>query len=560
MIYIQYDEADKQRITEKSLFITFEYDEYLVSKMRELKHRFYHPKTREWEVPTIYLDDIKKLDEVTIKNKETKEIKEIDRTLFKTQPFPHQEEGIKYGINKDKWLLADQQGLGKTKQVIDIAIYKKHHENLKHCLIVCGVNKLKYNWLREIEVHSNEKGCILGARYAKYKGMIKQADKEKDLEEIPEEFFWITNIETLRMKKIGNKYQSPFVNKINELIDKGELGMVIVDEIHKAKNSTSQQGRGLLAIKPCVKIGLSGTLVVNNPLDLYMPLKFIDRVKESQWYFNTRYTTCNNFGQVLSYKNLEELQLITNTCVLRRTKNLLKLPPKIHVNEIIEMSEKEKTLYNKLLTSTLDVCDKITNPVDGLSKLTRLRQVCCHTGLVTNTIGESSKFERLQEILEEARLNDDKVIVFSEFRQLVEKALVEFAEFNPLKLYGGMNKEEFDYQIDTFQKSKGFQVIFCVIKSAGAGITLNKANTVVFLDLPWTYADYEQAEDRAHRIGTDSNVIIINLLMKDSIDEKMYDTILSKKKISEEMIFDETEQKSKLFKEIVRKLKEKGEE
>ena len=101
-------------------------------------------------------------------------------------------------------------------------------------------------------------------------------DRMEDINNKPEEFFWITNIETLRCTKEGRFYKSEFVDKINEYIKSGDLGLVIVDEIHKAKNPTSAQGRGLLKIKGCPKIGLSDTLLVNKALDLYVPLTFID--------------------------------------------------------------------------------------------------------------------------------------------------------------------------------------------------------------------------------------------------------------------------------------------
>ena len=176
----------------------------------------------------------------------------------------------------------------------------------------------------------------------------------------------------------------------------------------------------------------------------------------------------------------------------------------------------------------LKECDKISNPTMILSKLIRMRQVCCHTGLVSTKIVTSSKFERLKDILEEAKINNEKVIVFSMFRELIELAMKEFAEYKPLHIWGQMNQLELYEQVHAFQDNDDFKVLFGVIQAAGTGITLNKASTVVFLDLPWNRATMEQAEDRAHRIGTKKSVTIISLLMKDTYDEYLNKMVIEK--------------------------------
>lgn len=217
-----------------------------------------------------------------------------------------------------------------------------------------------------------------------------------------------------------------------------------------------------------------------------------------------------------------------NNNMLRRTKELLDLPEKIPVVEYLEMSKDEQKLYNEILNATKKECDKISNPTMILSKLIRMRQVCCHTGLVSTKIVTSSKFERLKDILEEAKINNEKVIVFSMFRELIELAMKEFAEYKPLHIWGQMNQLELYEQVHAFQDNDDFKVLFGVIQAAGTGITLNKASTVVFLDLPWNRATMEQAEDRAHRIGTKKSVTIISLLMKDTYDEYLNKMVIEK--------------------------------
>ena len=141
----------------------------------------------------------------------------------------------------DRFLLGDEQGLGKTKQIIDLACIKKQQKQYKHCLIICGVNGLKWNWKAEVEKHSNEKAYILGTRYdSKENEKIgTMADRLEDLETLLDDYkrkdglintdfgiynsyFIITNIETLRNEKI--------IQKLKELCDEGIINMIALDE------------------------------------------------------------------------------------------------------------------------------------------------------------------------------------------------------------------------------------------------------------------------------------------------------------------------------------------
>lgn len=540
MLYIRYGEPTNQNKTLHSAYVSFQWSQYYVDEIKKLPVRYYIPENKEWEIP---------IDSVPLLKRFASEIKELNALTtdnaidltdedFKTKPYEHQIQGVEYGITHPSWLLGDQQGLGKTKQMIDLAVWKKKHLGIKHCLIVCCVNNLKYNWLNEIKIHSNESACVLGV---KKKGKEpSMADRLEHLKYKPEEFFWITNIETLRAKKEGRFYRSEFVEILNDYIKKGELGFIIVDEIHKCKNSTSAQGRGLLKIKGASRVGLSGTLLVSKPLDLYTPLAFIGAVSQNQYQFNQYYSSIDWFGNIIGYQHLDELQHLMDANMLRRTKDLLDLPPKLEKLEYIELSAEEKKLYTAIeqeIRSEIKAdANLIKTPSSILAKITRLRQVCAHTGLISDVLVKSSKFERLRDILEEAKLNGEKVIVFTMFRQLAELALKEFEDLNPYHIWGQMNQVELQEQVNGFQDGTDFKVLFGVIQAAGTGITLNSASIVVFLDLPWDRATMEQAEDRAHRIGTKKTVTCIKLLAKGTYDERIWNIVFSKGKMSEALI------------------------
>lgn len=567
MLYIRFDKAEEQSRTKYSAFISFKYDPYYVEEIKKLPIRVWRGGRKEWEIPTIFIPQLYKIDnDITFLNDPPEDILSnrevvLNEYDFKTTPLKHQMEGVLYGINNCEWLLGDEQGLGKSKQMIDLAVWKKNHQGLKHCLIICGVNNLKYNWVEEIQKHSNESCRILG--FTKPNKEPSMKDRLAQLASCPEEFFWITNIESLRCHKEGRFYKSEIVEFINAFIRSGELGLVVVDEIHKAKNPTSAQGRGLLQIKGCCKVGLSGTLLVNKPLDLYVPLRFIDATGLSFWQFKQRYVVEDMWGAPKGWKNMDELQNCMNTYMLRRTKALLDLPPKLYKEEYLEMSTEERRLYEHVKEETAKEIradlDKINTPAMVLAKLIRMRQICCHTGLVSTQVVKSTKFERLRDILDEAKDNNEKVIVFTSFRELVKLALEEFKDYNPYHIWGQMTQEEIAEQKNGFQDNDGFQVLFGVIQAAGTGLTLNTASIVVFLDLPWNKATMVQAEDRAHRIGTKNTVQVISLLMKDSYDEYLHKLIISKQNISQALIDNQDIRTCRKFIKEVFKLKEEVE-
>lgn len=235
-----------------SMFVSFPYNEEIITVIRNLPQRIWLADTKQWEVPVNKLEKLLKAfpeQEFDISGTYidlTPKAEIPDGFEFKTKPFQHQIEGFNYGLANDKWFLGDEQGLGKTKQVIDIAIAKKLQHGYKHCLIICGVNGLKYNWQNEIKIHSNEAGWILGNRYntrSKKWRIGSSQDKLNDLINIDniKEYFIITNVETLRYKedtgeknKRGKKiYDYPITDKLIELCNNHEIDMIAFDEFHK---------------------------------------------------------------------------------------------------------------------------------------------------------------------------------------------------------------------------------------------------------------------------------------------------------------------------------------
>lgn len=544
-----------------SLFISFDYDERIVSVIRALPTRYYNPTDKEWEVPFNKLDLIvKQLGDFdfTISGKYIKLDDEENIELpkdfeFKTTPFEHQVEGVKFGLSHDKWLLGDEQGLGKTKQAIDIAIARK----VKHCLIVCCVNSLKWNWQNEVVTHSNEQGYILGQRERNGNIYIgSNAERLEDLD-FPEDlpYFIITNIETLRYKvKTGKKvtkkvngrlrevdeYAYPITDRLQELCDMGEIGMIVVDEFHKCKNPEAEQAKQILRLTSNVEMAMTGTPLMNAPLDLYMPLKWLGYEKHTFYQFRNHHCNMGGYGgyQVVGYKNLDELSDMLDNIMLRRLKDdVLDLPEKLLVNEYVEMSKEQEKIYFEARDEVVNNIDKIKMTSNPLSELIRLRQATGYTGILSSTVNESAKFDRMVEIVEDAVENGTKVVIFSTWTQITNPAFELLSKkYKGVMITGETKDSDRMSYVEAFQNDDSVKFIIGTIGAMGTGLTLTAGTVEIFLDEPWNMALKEQAIDRCHRIGQKSNITVYTLICRGTIDERINDLVMKKGAISQILV------------------------
>ena len=441
----------------------------------------------------------------------------------KTKPYEHQRFLLEYSKSHNKFLLADEQGLGKTKQAIDVACSKQ--DKFKHCLIVCGVNGLKYNWLNEIKVHSDREGYILGTRGDKI-GSVQ--DRLDDLNNIAErnEFFLITNVETLRNKEVQKK--------IKALCEDNTIGMTIIDEIHKCKNSQSEQGKAIHCCCSYYKIALTGTPLMNECIDLYNILKWLEVENHNLTQWKNYYCEMGGFGgyQIVGYRHLEELQEMLDSVMVRRRKvDVLDLPPKIYINELLEMNNNQAAIYEEVKEALIKDIDRIRLSHNPLAELIRLRQATASTAILSSKVNASCKIDRLLEIMEEV---NGKAVIFSNWTSVTDIVTEKLKKYKPAVITG--ETKDVQAELNKFKKNKTCKCIIGTIGALGTGYTLTEADTVIFLDEPWTMADKLQAEDRCHRIGTKDSVTVITLMCKDTIDERIHEIIERKGVVSDTLV------------------------
>lgn len=523
---------------DKSLFVSFPYDTKVISIIKELPIKYWHSDTKEWEIPVHrldYLTNALKDYKFKVLGNNSTQLNEIEIFKFKTEPFQHQREGFHFGMQHDKWLLADEPGLGKTKSVIDIAVAKKLQRGYKHCLIICGINGLKWNWQNEIKIHSNETGWILGQRTKNNKTIIgSNTDKLNDILNIDKinSYFLITNVESLRDDHI--QYE------LAHLCRDKTIGFVAIDEIHVCKNASSKQGKGILKLQPECRIAMTGTPLMNNPLDLFIILKWLGYEKHPFYTFKQHYCVLGGFGgyQVVGYRNLDEVQEALNQLMLRRLKSdVLDLPDKLYIDEYVEMSSKQAKIYKEVTDYVKSNIDKISTSINPLAELIRMRQATGYTGILSSTVQESAKLDRMEELVNECVSNNKKVVIFSNWTQITDIAYARLCKKHNGEIITGATKDnERQNIVKEFQTNPNCKFIVGTIGAMGTGITLTEGTVEIFLDEPWTRASKAQAEDRCHRIGSNENITIYTIMCKNTIDERIHQIIERKGMMSDVVI------------------------
>lgn len=539
---ITLEKQEKGTYFEDAFKVSFRYNPETVEKIKRLAYRRYLPEERAWEIPAselVHLVDIMGVENINIDSRylegiikkeagvaaktsesvkeRLKSIKPIIAYPFKTKPFPHQIEAFNVGNKCTDLLLADDQGLGKTKESIDIAVSRK--EEIGKCLIVCGVNSVKYNWSEEIKIHSDESSIVIDGKTV-----------DKRLSQIREwiygnDYFGIINIESLRNEKIMDLIYDSCKNEI--------IGAVIVDEIHKAKNGMCSQGRSVRNLNCKVRIGLSGT-PMNKAEDLWNILTWLRVEKRSFYSFRNRYCIMGGYGgyKVVGHKNLDELNEELNKVMLRRKKEeVLDLPPKLYKTEFIELTRKQQILYKEIKQGIVENLESIMEIPNPLSCTVRLRQ------LTGGLFGDDNpKLDRIKDILEEITESGHKALIFSQWEKVTEVYKDALKEYNPAYIVGDVEVEDRQREVYRFQNDPECKVAIGTIGAMGTGFTMNKASYVFFVDKKYWEAENRQAEDRAHRIGVDHTVNIISLVAKNTIDEGIEELLRENKELFDRVI------------------------
>lgn len=419
--------------------------------------------------------------------------------------YPFQKDGITFLYSRESALLADQMGTGKTVQSIITLRILFRKNIIKNCLIICPLAVLGSAHLSTITGKSEGWDGHLFNWAPELSVTVVRGSKEvKECDWSCPAHVYITTYDTLR-----GDIQNGLLKE--EMFD--SFDCIILDEAQYIKNRNAGRSRAIKKIKAKLRWALTGTPIENKIDDVISIFSYI-----KPGLFKTN----------LSYDPFEVRKTISPFFLRRLKKDVLHdLPDKIRQEEWLELDGNQKEAYNAvLLTGRSQLEEEVKTGSEFrikrhiISLLQELKQICnfapnCPT---------SPKTDKLLELIEIISENNEKVVIFSQYRKHGIDKLEEFLNRKRIKfvsLKGGQTDKERNRVIHDFRSDEDIHVFLASVKAAGTGITLTEASYVIHFDHWWNPAVMWQAEDRTHRPGQTKNVNVISFWMEDTIEEKI---------------------------------------
>jgi SWI/SNF-related matrix-associated actin-dependent regulator 1 of chromatin subfamily A len=433
--------------------------------------------------------------------------------------LPYQKAGVRFLLDTKAVLLADEMGLGKTIQILGLV---NASPDLRNILVVCPAS-LRLNWAREAE-------RWLVRPLPIYLLLPK--------EEVPDgEGLFIVHYDVL------DRFSALFSRTWD---------LLVVDEAHYIKNPKAKRTKLVRSLKANRKALLTGTPIVNRPVELFPLISFLDSKNWGNfWKFAERYCAPkhNGFGWDFSgASNLDELQRkLRQTVMIRRLKKdvLAELPPK--TRQIIEipangassfiLEEQRKVEEHAeilaALRAAVEMAKTAENDEEYKEAVQKLRKAAA---LAFEEISECrhrtalAKVPYVVEHIREALESEDKIVVFAHHKDVIHKIAEEFRG-EVVVITGDTPLPARQEAVDRFQNDPKVRVIVASILAAGVGLTLTAARVAVFAELDWVPGNITQAEDRLHRVGQTENVLIQHLVLEGSIDARLAYVITHKQTV-----------------------------
>lgn len=433
--------------------------------------------------------------------------------------MPFQNAGLEFAEATDgNCLIADSMGLGKTVQALS---YLALHPEMRPAVIVCPAS-LKLNWKREAEAWLETDDTIEVIKTGKV--------------------YWLTgDIEIIIINYDILKKWLPELQRIAPQI-------LIADESHAAKNPKSARSKALRELAADIphKILMTGTPVLNRPSELRNQLEIIDpeTYNKKNWFsWHLRYTDAHKI--TIGYQktawdfsgasNLDELAQSLKTIMIRRTKEevLPELPAKrrstvlLDIDNRKEYDKADKEFLEWMAEQEGEAAAEKASHAEQLAKIEYLRQIAIQ-----------GKMKQALAWIETFLESGEKLVVFATHKATVHALEREYGTM-AVKIDGGTPIQKRQDAVDRFQNDPDVRLFIGNIKAAGVGITLTAASNVAFLELDWTPALLEQAEDRCHRIGQENAVNIYYLLAGNTIDQSIAAMLERKREVIDQITEDE---------------------
>lgn len=494
-------------------------------------------KFRQFEAPVLdkLLEDIPdyKTDEDWVKLRaKIQDFKEIENVKLprglNASLRPYQEQGLNYLNFLQKYefggILADEMGLGKTVQTLAFLQHMMENGKPGPNLIIVPTSVLP-NWEREAKKFVPELKQLV----------IYGSHRDNLFQQIEQSNLIITTYALLR-------------RDLDDLLN-FEYNALILDEAQNIKNPNTITARSVRRLNAKVRLCLSGTPIENNLLELWSLFEFLmPGFLGSQNSFQRGFMKPIKDGDP---ETLEYLRSRVKPFILRRTKGEVAkdLPPKIENVYYCALMDEQLDLYASLakklkeeVLRTVDEKGMAKSQMSILDALLKLRQICCHPRLLKLNIPgmnpnlPSGKFEAFKDLITEIVDEGHKVLIFSQFVQMLHiiRSWLEMSNMSFAYL-DGSSKDRME-QVDRFNSDPKIPIFLISLKAGGTGLNLTAADYVVHYDPWWNPAVENQATDRTHRIGQTKQVFAYKMICQNTVEEKILQLQDQKRGVAESII------------------------
>jgi len=443
---------------------------------------------------------------------------------------PYQKDGFDFLCHlarlKLGGVLADDMGLGKTLQTLSWLSWlrQRHGAKARPTLVICPASVL-HNWRREANRFTPDMKVLV---------LESGSERHNLRKRIPEHDLIVTNYSLLRRDLAA--------------LQKFDFQAVVLDEAQYIKNPSAQVTQSVKQIKAQHRLALTGTPLENRLLDLWSIVDFVQPTYlGTQADFTETYEPKGENAEVSQKIARKRLSAKLRPIMLRRLKKQVAkdLPDRIEERRDCPLDDEQRKLYlAELRRSREQIMQAVQqqglakSKIHVLAALTRLRQICCHPALVGNNTA-SGKTDTLFELLEPLLAEGQKVLVFSQFVQMLKLLEAECKTRNmPTHLLTGDTKNRQDV-VNAFQNDASPSVFLLSLRAAGTGLNLTTASYVVLYDPWWNPAVEAQAIDRSHRIGQTRTVNAYKLITPGTVEEKIFDLQQNKAKTIADVLGEE---------------------
>ncbi|MEX2580536.1 MAG: DEAD/DEAH box helicase [Verrucomicrobiales bacterium] len=426
--------------------------------------------------------------------------------------------------------LADDMGLGKTVQVLAALLRRKEEDPSAPPSLLVVPASLIGNWRREAEKFTPELRLHIAHRSA---GETKKPSKKV----------------LAGCDVVVTTYG---MAKRLDWIAETEWGWIVLDEAQAIKNAGSGQSKAVRRLRGEARVALTGTPVENHLGDLWSLFDFLN---PGLLGAATRFRAFVKGLEAGSMVHYAPLRRLVAPYILRRLKTdksiIADLPDKTEMRVSCGLAPAQAQLYRrtaKALARVLEGADGIERRGLVLSYLMRFKQICNHPDQLAKTgdyeAAHSAKFLRLAELCEEIASRGEKVLVFTQFRELTEPLENHLATVfgrGGLVLHGGTAVKRRQEMVERFQREDGPPFFVLSLKAGGTGLNLTAASHVIHFDRWWNPAVENQATDRAFRIGQKKNVLVHKFVVSGTLEEKIDALIAGKQDTADAVLSDGAE-------------------